>query len=93
MLDEQTLITFMKKFEVLDLCGEMIIYDFETGSYNVLQGTAGIILGFVKDKSCVGEIADAITEIYDIEREQCFNDMSVFLSQLETNGFLALERV
>jgi len=77
--------------EVVDVFGDKILYDFDTGNYHFLMGSASDTMEYVKDKISVAEILDAVMEDFDVPRDICLRDTSAFLSQLEEKGFLKLE--
>jgi len=91
ILDEQTRVSFTKKIEIVDLIGEKILYDFDTGNYHFLMGSASDTMEYIKDNISVAEILDAVAEDFDVPREICLRDTSAFLFRLEEKGFLKLE--
>lgn len=93
MLNEQIRVIFIKKFEIVDLIGEKIIYDFDTGNYHFLMGSASDTMEYIKDRVSVAEILNAVMEDFEVPRDVCLRDISAFLTQLEEKGFLKFEEL
>ena len=90
MIDKNTKIIVRGKYELLDLAGETAIYSFETGRYCTFKGSADAILGYIKNGATVYEIADALTNEYEIDINTSIAAVSDFLFILNGHHFIEL---
>jgi len=90
MLDTQTKIILTGKFDLIDLAGEQALFDFETGSYYILKGSADAIWEHIRDGMSVGELSAALTADFDIDIDTCMSAISDFLSALGEQHFIEL---
>jgi hypothetical protein len=92
MLDLKTKILIKKKLEIIDLAGEQAIFDFETGRYSFLRGSADAIWEYISDNMTVAELADAIIKDFEIDKETCLEAICDFISGLEKENFIELAK-
>lgn len=90
-MNAQSSVTLLKELEVTDLSGEKVMIDFETGKYFMLKGSANEIWDVLKDGITVGEIVDALRQVYDVEEDVCQESVIAFLHQLEQYGFAKVQ--
>ena len=91
MITESTKIILHKKPDVVDMAGEKVMVDFETGKYYMLKGAANEIWDCIQSDISVGELKSRLLEIYDTDEETCLKSTLSFLEQMRTNGFIAFK--
>lgn len=84
-------IKLIKKLEVSDLAGEMVMIDFQSGKYFLLKGSANEIWNFIQSPITIGEIVDKLKVVYDVEEQECLEGTIAFLNQLLNNHFITVE--
>ena len=89
---EQYKVSILKKPDVTDLAGEKVMIDFESGKYFMLTGSANEIWDLLDNGADSESIVAALTEIYDVEPEVCREGVLKFLNELESIGFISLEK-
>jgi hypothetical protein len=65
-----------------NLGGEYVILGLTDEVYYGLDGVGARIWEFIQQPRKFSEIVDLITTEYDVEREQCEQDVSVLISEL-----------
>jgi len=90
MIDSNAKIRILKKPDVTDLAGEKVMIDFESGKYFMLVGSANDIWDILKDDITIGEIVDALLDIYEVEPEICKQSAVSFLEKLVEIKFIEL---
>jgi hypothetical protein len=71
-----------------DLQGEAAILNLENGVYYGLNPVGARIWELVQEPRSVVEIRDTILEEYEVEEEQCQNDLLQLLREMETHGLI-----
>jgi hypothetical protein len=90
MLDLQTKIILTGKLELIDLAGEPAIFDFESGNYCTLKGSADAVWEYLGDGVTVAEISEALIKEYEIDMDTCVSAISDFLYALKEQNFIGL---
>lgn len=85
-------IKVLKKPDVTDLAGEKVMIDFDSGKYYMLIGSANDIWDMLGDKADSDGIVGALTEIYEVEAEECRTSVLKFLNDLVTMEVISLEK-
>lgn len=88
------MIKIKQGFEIRTICGENLIVPL--GTHNIdfskviyLNETSMFIWRLIeKGVNGVDEIVEAMTEVYDVERETCLNDVNEFLDSLIENNII-----
>ena len=81
----------MGKLQKLAISDEGFIFDPETGSSFTVNQTGLFILKLLKEGKSQEEIVEALTEEFDVSREEAARDLIDFLEQLRLNGLLREE--
>ena len=68
--------------------GELVALDLEKGSCFGMDSIGSAIWDLAREPMTLGEIADALTARFDVEREQCLNDVAPFVGDLLAEGLL-----
>jgi hypothetical protein len=71
--------------------GESVILDLEEGVYYGLNPVGARIWAEIQEPASVEEIAAAITAEYDVDTEQCLEDVLALLRNLEENDLIEVE--
>ena len=74
-----------------DLAGEAVILSIQNGVYYTLNPVGSRIWTMIQEPVKVGKVRDTILEEYDIDREQCEEDLLAILSDLEKEGLIIVE--
>ena len=90
-MHENYRISILKKPEITDLAGEKVMFDFESGKYYMLTGSANDIWDMLSDYSESEGIVRAITGIYEVEADECRDSVLKFLHDLAGLGVISLE--
>lgn len=88
------MIKIKQGFEIRTICGENLIVPL--GKHNIdfskviyLNETSMFIWRLIeKGVNGVDEIVEAMTEVYNVERETCLNDVNEFLDSLIENNII-----
>ncbi|WP_456341501.1 HPr-rel-A system PqqD family peptide chaperone [Thermovibrio sp.] len=82
----------MGKLQKLAMSDEGFIFDPETGSSFTVNQTGLFILKLLKEGKSQEEVVEALTEEFDVSREEAARDLIDFLEQLRLNGLLREEK-
>ncbi len=69
---------------------EEVILDTEAGIYYGLNPVGAHVWELINDPVTVNEVVAAVSEQYDISREQCEADVRAFLADLHDAGLIAV---
>ena len=81
-LTEKTII--QRKTDILasDIDGEKVMMSIQQGEYFGLGKTGSFIWDHIEQPIAIKDLVDLITEKYDVNKEQCLNDIMPFLNDL-----------
>ena len=85
-------IRVLKKPDVTDLAGEKVMIDFDSGKYYMLIGSANDIWDMLGGQVDSDGIVGALTEIYEVEADECRASVLKFLNDLADMGVVSLEK-
>jgi hypothetical protein len=74
-----------------DLAGEAIILSIKTGVYYTLNPLGNRIWAIIQEPIQVGKVRDIIISEYNVDREECEEDLISLFSDLEKEGLIAIE--
>jgi hypothetical protein len=80
-------------FLVSDMGGEKVMMSIQSGKYYNLGQSGGVIWEHLAAATTVTEIVSKICEEYEIDREACLSQVSVFLQQLAEQGLIVSAEV
>ncbi|HKK83838.1 MAG TPA: lasso peptide biosynthesis PqqD family chaperone [Atribacterota bacterium] len=81
-LTEETIIQRNPDILASDIDGEKVMMSIQQGEYYGLGKTGSFIWDHIEQPISIKELADLITEKYDINKEQCLQDILPFLNDL-----------
>ncbi|WP_404787087.1 lasso peptide biosynthesis PqqD family chaperone [Altericista sp. CCNU0014] len=65
-----------------DLAGESVILNLKSGTYYGLNEVGSFVWELIQEPKSVGEIYDTIQQEYEVEAQDCENDVRALLSDL-----------
>lgn len=74
-----------------ELDGETVILNMETGVYNGLDQVGTTIWNLLENPASIEDLTQGVLAEYDVSREQCTDDLCVFLSDLLTNKLIEIK--
>lgn len=90
-MNGENIVKLIKKLNITDMSGDKVMIDFETGKYFLLKGTASDIWDCIQKEISVEEIVMHLLDLYDVDRQTCYQSVEKFLFQLERYGFISIE--
>lgn len=73
-----------------ELDGETVILDISSGVYSGLDQVGTTIWNALEKPVRFGEVVGEILDAYDVDEEQCENDLIEFLNSLSENGLISI---
>lgn len=70
---------------------ETIILNLKSGAYYGLNNVGVIVWNLIQEPKTVKEIRDTILEEYDVESEQCSQDLFRLLKELSVAGLIKVK--
>lgn len=76
--------TIQRNPEILasDLDGEKVMMSIKQGEYYGLGKTGTFIWDHIAEPIKIEKLIELITQKYDVSKEQCFNDIKLFITDL-----------
>jgi hypothetical protein len=69
---------------------EVVMMSIEKGNYYGLNPVAAEIWEMLTAPMTVQAIIDRLMEEFDVEREQCYNEVLVYIGKLENEGLIVV---
>lgn len=85
-------VMYSEEVYVSDMDGEKVMMCINTGKYYNLGFTGGRIWELADSNPTLGEIVAALTDEYEVDGEQCRQQVHAFVAELEREGLLKLQR-
>jgi hypothetical protein len=82
---------FIRNTEILstEMDGEVVMMDAEAGSYfNLSKGVGASIWSALENSASLDEIVSAVCSEYEIAREDCIDDVTSFMDQLQQHKLI-----
>lgn len=90
--EKEILLTdYVKQVEgniVSDMGGEKVMLSIENGKYYNLGESGGTIWGLLEESTMVKDVITKLTEMYEIENEECEEQVITFLNHLLKEGLV-----
>ncbi|TQS01119.1 lasso peptide biosynthesis PqqD family chaperone [Paenibacillus ottowii] len=83
-------VTYSEEVYVSDMDGEKVMMSIHTGKYYNLGFTGGRIWELAESSPSLGEIVTVLTNEYEVDEEQCRQQVHTFIAELEREGLLRL---
>jgi len=74
-----------------DLDGEAAILNIKDGIYYGLDPVGAKIWNFIQKPKVIGDIIEIIYDEYDVDKDQCTNDIFELIGELLKNGLVNVE--
>ncbi len=71
-----------------ELDGEVVMLDTDKGKYYELDLIGSRIWALLEEHSSVSRLRDVLATEFDVDQEQCFNDLSDFIVKLVQFGLV-----
>ena len=81
-LTEQTIIQRNNDILASDIDGEKVMMSIQQGEYYGLGKSGSFIWDNIEQPITIKDLADLITEKYEVSKAQCLNDIMPFLNDL-----------
>lgn len=81
-LTKETIIQRNNDILASDIDGEKVMMSIQQGEYYGLGKTGSFIWDHIEQPISIQELVDLITEKYDVNKDQCFQDILPFLNDL-----------
>jgi len=81
-LTKQTIIQRNNDILASDIDGEKVMMSIQQGEYYGLGKTGSFIWDILEQPIAISDLADLITEKYEVSKAQCLNDIMPFLNDL-----------
>lgn len=75
-----------------DLAGEAVILQLADGVYYGLNEVGARVWSLIQEQCSIGEIQSVIEDEYDVDAEQCGEDLQTLLRQLENKGLIVIQK-
>lgn len=82
-ITDDTRISQIEGLDTTDLDGEKVMMDLIRGAYFMLNDVGTKIWDMIKEVVSIREIVDSLLDEYDVEEEECKNEVIEFIQQLE----------
>lgn len=74
-----------------ELDGQLMLMDIESGSYYQIEGIGGAIWQMLETPRSEAEIVEAIMADYRVDKEECVNDIRIFLAKLVESNVVIIQ--
>ena len=88
MIKETSIVVTAKDQRYSNLDQDTVILDLKSEEYYGLNRVGSIVWHLLQEPKPVREIQEVILSKYNVEAEQCFQDLKVFLESLETQELI-----
>jgi hypothetical protein len=82
MMDINTTVSKLEGIDVIDLNGEKVMMNLETGQYFVLNDVGSRIWELIESPIMINEVINSMLKEYDIDSNSCETAVMEFLSRL-----------
>ena len=91
MLTEQSTIVASKNQVSCDLSGETVLLNLQKGVYYGLDQVGNRVWNLIQQPKTIHEIQQVISEEYEVDADQCRQDLLVLMEELQTNGLIEVQ--
>jgi hypothetical protein len=90
-LDKSSVVVAADHQTSTEVDGEKIILDLEGGIYFGLNPTGAQIWEAIQEPTPIGEVVAKVAGEYDVETEQCLEDVMALVQDLKKNGLVEVK--
>jgi hypothetical protein len=87
-VDENTRVVRNEQLPTGEVEGELVALDLERGECFGMDQIGSAVWAIAAEPVTVGQIAQSLTEQFDVERERCLEDIRPFVGDLIAEGLL-----
>lgn len=90
-LSIESIVTVNKNVVSCDLDGEAAMLNMDDGVYYGLNEVGATIWNLIQKPQRVNKILDKLLEEYEVEKDQCNDDLFVLLNELLNKGLIEIK--
>lgn len=90
-ISEQSIFKLSKEQVACDLAGETVILNFKDSTYYGLDAVGTFIWELIQKSKNVKEIYNSLIENFEVEPENCKNDLITILKDLKAKGLIEVK--
>lgn len=91
MININNLVSRRNDIDTTDLNGEIVMMDLEKGRYFSLNGVGSRIWEIIEEPIGINKIVDCLLEEYDVNRNECEENVLEFLGKLDDANIIAVD--
>ena len=86
----QSIIARNEEITAANMDGEVVMMNIDTGNYYNLGRTGSVIWNLLEEPVSVESLIDKLTDIYQVGRTQCEEELQAFLTELSREGLVII---
>jgi hypothetical protein len=90
-LSENSIVVASQQLVSSDLAGEQVILDLSSGMYYGLNPVGTRIWQLIQEPKTVKEVEETLLSEYEVDAEQCQQDLMAILQQLKDQGLIEVK--
>lgn len=90
MISVNTIVSHRKDIDTTDLNGDLVMMDLEEGRYFSLNSVGSRIWELIEEPIQVNKVIDTLLEEYEINRNQCEENVLEFLGELNDSKIISI---
>ena len=91
MININNVVSRRNDIDTTDLNGEIVMMDLEKGRYFSLNGVGSRIWEIIEEPIGINKIVDCLLEEYDVNRNECEENVLEFLGKLDDANIIAVD--
>ena len=91
MININNVVSRRNDIDTTDLNGEIVMMDLEKGRYFSLNGVGSRIWEIIEEPIGINKIVDCLLEEYDVNRNECEENVLEFLGKLYDANIIAVD--
>ena len=91
MININNVVSRRNDIDTTDLNGEIVMMDLEKGRYFSLNGVGSRIWEIIEEPIGINKIVDCLLEEYDVNRNECEENVLEFLDKLDDANIIAVD--
>lgn len=91
MININNVVSRRNDIDTTDLNGEIVMMDLEKGRYFSLNGVGSRIWEIIEEPIGINKIVDCLLEEYDVNRNECEENVLEFLGKLEDANIISVD--
>jgi len=87
----KSIVSHANGFVAADMDGEKVMLNIEKGNYYGLDGIGSCIWELIEKPCTVQQVVSSLLQEYDVEEEQCQNEVLIFVRELHSQGLVVID--